>query len=137
MSPFKSWSNAQVHDLIFMSPFKGWSDIRFHGFTAKHADQGLFWQQLPQEIMQEWRVETTLNLTQGKNDTFKAAASAEAWEKFMSPFKSWSNVQVHNLTFMSPFKGWPNIRVHDLTAKFGQSLCEPLPTSIARKARTA
>ena len=53
----------------------------------------------------------------GKNDTFKAAASTEVEEKFKSPFKSWSNTQVHDLSFMSPFKGWSDVQVHDLTAK--------------------
>ena len=73
MSPFKSWSNVQVHDLTFMSPLKGQSDVRVHDFTAKllpNAGQGLFWQQLPQEIMQKWRGETTLNLTQRRSKSF-------------------------------------------------------------------
>ena len=35
----------------------------------------------------------------------------------MSPFQTWSNVQVHDLTFMSPFKGWSDAQVHDFTAK--------------------
>ena len=42
--------------------------------------------------------ETTLNRTQGKNGTCKRAVFPKVLQKFMYPFKGWSDVQVHDLT---------------------------------------
>ena len=83
-----------------MSPFKGWSDVQVHDLTAKVG--GSACQPPPTQAIGKTQTglegETTLNLTQGQNDTFRKAVFPKVLEKFMSPFKGWSDVQVHYLT---------------------------------------